>query len=872
MNLARGLSVGLSALRNQLLGRDELEALLEEKPGEDLASELVKKGILTDEEVEALRLIETARERRGIKEVALVTSTSDEHATVEIRGKEAQAAYHEVVTPCGPPSERYTILDELGRGGIGVVYNAFDHNLQRHVAIKVMLTGRKGSTRGARFIREAKLAGQLQHPNIVPVYDLGEYSENVPYFSMRLVRGRSLADVLKTVRSDDPAALERFSPWRLLSIFQNVCMGIAYSHDKGIVHRDLKPENIMIGDFGEVLIMDWGLAKYRDQDEIRDTAGYSVIQPDITSEGTILGTPIYMSPEQAAGKVYEIDERSDIYTLGAILYEILTRRPPFEGGGVQELLDHIIAEEPVPPSIKAGTDRRIHPELDRICMKALRKKKIERYSSVRALHDDIQTYVEGAKERARRHEEATEAIEEGKKLAERYFAMREVVRRYERTRNAIAKKFKGWEPVSEKKELWAVEDQIERMLVTKGRRFADAVNKFVSALEFESDNAEAREYLARLYWGRFLEAEKKGDQTGLNYYHATARFFNDGVLDEDLAGDGTLSASTNPAGAQLTLHRYREEDRIFQPEVIDVLGPTPLTQVPLPMGSYLLGVDVPGRETTLVPVRIGRREDVRLDVRLFTASEIGKEFIHVPAGPFLFGGDPQALAPRARTVIDLPDFFIARFPVTCREYLEFLNDLSPEKARPAVPVEPGTGVPLWTRDGGGLWALPGPAGRAPFAWDLDLPVVSVSWNMAKAFCAWRSERDGRAYRLPTGEEWEKAARGVDGRAYPWGDKFDPTYCKNSRSRPGPPAPEPVGAYPVDESPYGVRDMAGGVREWCETSSDSLINVHSIRGGSWVHFSTASRIASHFGDAAFITSYVYGFRLASTEEAKVRKGT
>ncbi len=867
----RDLRLGLAALRNQLVTRDDLEPFVKDVGASDLGEALYEKGLITEAEKEALEVIEEGRRRRGQEPLSMKIPKKEESETMELQPAASPAPEMDdadLMTPCKLPDERYTILDEVGRGGIGVVYNAFDHNLQRHLALKVALPGKERSSRRERFLREARLSGQLQHPNIVPVYDMGELGENLPYFSMRLVRGRSLAEVLDALRSGDESVEKRFSRWRFLAIFQAVCMGIAYAHDKGIVHRDLKPENIMIGDFGEVLIMDWGLAKYRDQDEIRSAGegSGSPLDSRITAEGTILGTPIYMSPEQAEGKLGEIDERSDIYSLGTILYEILTFRLPFDGSDVGALLDKVVREEPKPPSRRATETRRIHPELDRICLKALQKKKKDRYASVRALHDDIQRYAEGAKERLRRREEAREAVEEGKKLAERYFAMREVVRRYEKTLEATAKKFKGWEPVEEKKELWVIEDQLERMAVLKGRRFADAVNKFVSALEFESDNREAREVLAQLYWGRFLEAEEKGDQAGVNYFLATAKFFNDGVLDEALKGDGTLTLETDPPGATVLLSRYRERGRILRPERIESFPASEGGRRTIPMGSYLLELDAPGKARTRLPLLVRRGEDRLVEGRMFTDDEIGEGFVHVPAGPFVSGGDPHALAPKPRSAQVLPDYFIAVFPVTCRAYLAYLNSLPPDRALSAVPVEPGTGRPLWARNDEGVFALPGPGTKTPFAWIPEMPVIAVSWHMAKAYCVWRSERDGRAYAMPTEAQWEKAARGVDGRVYPWGDKFDPTYCKNSRSRPGPPAPEAVGAYPVDASPYGVRDMAGGVREWCETESDALAGVRSIRGGSWVNFSTATRCASRFGDASFTTSYVYGFRLASVEPA------
>jgi len=147
-----------------------------------------------------------------------------------------------------------------------------------------------------------------------------------------------------------------------------------------------------------------------------------------------------------------------------------------------------------------------------------------------------------------------------------------------------------------------------------------------------------------------------------------------------------------------------------------------------------------------------------------------------------------------------------------------------------------------------------------------MPVVGVNRYMAKAYVRWKSEKEGRAYRLPTETEWEKAARGADGRFYPWGNRFEPTYCKNNLSRAGDPHPEPVGTYPADMSPYGVRDMAGGVRDWLETPAGMAMEIYFLRGGSWAQFANAARSASRYADPATSTSFMHGFRLVTSDRA------
>ena len=290
---------------------------------------------------------------------------------------------------------RYEMGDKLGEGGHGEVRSAFDHHLERSVALKQLHAEAQGKGKMSplemRFVNEARITGMLEHPGIVPVYELGTRDDGSVYYVMRLVRGESMDQALERAESLN----ERL---RLLPRFIDACNAVAYAHSRGVVHRDLKPENIMLGSFEETLVVDWGLAKVQGQDDVQCEVLAEQLQrlKDSTRvrtvHGSVVGTPAYMPPEQCLGQLDEIDERSDVYALGAVLYHIICGRPPFVGGTLMHIIERTVEEEVLAPSER---EPECPPELDAIARRALQKKQADRYDDARALADDVRAFLDG---------------------------------------------------------------------------------------------------------------------------------------------------------------------------------------------------------------------------------------------------------------------------------------------------------------------------------------------------------------------------------------------------------------------------------------------------------------------------------------------
>lgn len=331
---------------------------------------------------------------------------------------QARASTRELLSELGTSrEERYGVLRELGRGGMGVVLEVVDRPLRRTVAMKVLraaedpASGSDARTSSprlvARFLEEAQLTGQLEHPAIVPVHDLGLDPTGRLYYTMPVVRGLDFSSVIRCARE----GVEGWNLPRALTVLMRVCEALAYAHAKGVVHRDLKPANIRVGAFGEAYVLDWGLARLGERDT-NDAAGNepqpSTVRHDprttpawLTLEGAVIGTPAYMAPEQAGENRATVDARADVYSLGAILYELLSGRMPYADDRREPSTAAVLAR------LRAGPPRPLPPisgeapaELVAICQRAMARDPGERYQDALSLRDDLRAYLEGRVVRA----------------------------------------------------------------------------------------------------------------------------------------------------------------------------------------------------------------------------------------------------------------------------------------------------------------------------------------------------------------------------------------------------------------------------------------------------------------------------------------
>ena len=789
---------------------------------------------------------------------------TDGPGTTRVGPKRERAAFPRRALP-----ERYRDLGRVGKGGSGEVRRVVDLAVDRHVVMKLLAwehVDPPDNPARRRFENEARVTASLEHPGVVPVHDQGVLADGRPWFTMKEVRGETFAEAIAEMMAQ-PLATRPAARRALVEALLRVAETVGYAHSRGVVHRDLKPSNLMRGAFGQVYVMDWGVAK-ADIDGERIAQALATPRPPtevvpanaplletgdraLTRHGDVLGTVPYMAPEQAQGWFEAVGPASDVWALGLVLYEILVGERAFRGPRMRVWID---VARGVVPSLPAGAA--VPDELRTLVEAATRPDAAARPPDAERFAARLREWLAGEARRERARDVLREADAHAATLAR--------LRRDEAHERGAAQAILGMLHVNDpdegrRLEGWRAEDRADAIADAAAHEEAKLLQLLRSALQHDPDHAEAHARMARLAHGEVLAAEARGEPREAKRWERVLTEHDDGTHAAFLAGTGEVALASDPPGAEVRLHRYEEVDRALLARRLDdgVLR-TPFRRR-LPAGSYLAVLSAPGRALVRYPFTVERaglwearppEGGAPVPVWLPPAEALAPEDCYVPAGWCLLGEPAAPGESYARTRVWTGAFVIRRFPVRLREYLAYLRDLrargDEEALERALP-----------RSGAGELA---DLRRTP---DRDLrfdegvslnpvvlgetPVRYVTPEQAAAYVRWRAEEDALPWRIPSDVEWEKAARGVDARVYPWGRTSAPNWaCTVDYD---PPGLQSMDAAPRDVGPYGVRHTAGNVHELCATpwrlrptldASGRIVDfdpsetreLHTVRGGSY----------------------------------------
>lgn len=695
---------------------------------------------------------------------------------------------------------------------------------------------------------------------------------------------QTLQAVLEQLAANAPAYRLKYPRAALLEIFLSVCHAVAFAHSKGVLHRDLKPSNIWLGDFGEVLAGGWGKTE-------------TIEEGQRMLDGVLSESPHYIAPEQAEGTAAEIDAQSDVYSLGALLYHLLTLSTPYE-----EMPHKLLIKRMKDGGFEAPCDRRpdlsIPRELEAICLKAMAHTKGKRYASADWLARDIRNYLGGTDVAAYRTpklvrfwknckrnlipasivsglliaalligisflgssharyrislEGAFDAKLRGDQLAETY-------RHVTDKRNALPQN-RLKEKTAEEKQLDA---ELEKLQIAIATQYGMATTFFESIPDLFLPNKRVTDGYFDMMFSRINLALLRKDYPEILQWINATEARGGAKMDPGMAAEldnakdylnglGSLSIDGDESIREVQLYRlYDDKGRIVAGDPI-IKGKLP-QDLGLDTSSYVIIAEVESVGRFTYPVYVGHSEEKTIYLQAPPPVPDGMAF--VPGGEFFMGG-AQSPCYREHTYSTEP-FFIKQHEVTFAEYIAFWKTLTDEKqqanciARIRFDAEQPEDIRAWDNNGTLTDERLKP----------DNPVVGITRAAANAYCQWKSEQTGTTVRLPTAEEWEKAARGVDARTYVWGDGYHPEHdfaltLDNAKGKAKYPFLAPPGSFFRDISIYGIYDMAGNVREYTATPFPNS-PFYQIKGAS--AFTPASFLpCCYASDAPTVPSDI-GFR-------------